>query len=445
MKLSLYTLLFEKNAQHYLYNSETEFLSVISEEIHEKLYDGAFDEIDEEFISILKEKKIIVDDDCLYNYYDVAKLRFLSNIGVSDSLDLIIAPTTGCNFACPYCFEGEKENHVMTDEVINHLITFINGYETVKNLNITWYGGEPLLAFGKIKDIVKKINEECKAKINHQSIITNGYLLSEKIIRQMVELKFNSVQISLDGDEENHNKTRCLKGNKGKTFSKILKNIETLVNQTPDDFKIDLRINVNKNNQEDFAVLYKKFISQFGSKKINPYPGFIRETSKDNCKMCYKSLFNKDRYRFYREIEKQGVPVDFFPHIDLQKGCMVNRNNSFVIGPSGEMYKCWNDFNSPDKIIGYIQEKNLKNPSLVSHYLYDTSIYNNPECKKCLLFPICDGGCQWFRHKNIFENKEYNVCCFMKDRQILEECLLTNNTLLSPKEHNITAIKNYYA
>ena len=84
---------------------------------------------------------------------------------------------------------------------------------------------------------------------------------------------------------------------------------------------------------------------RYGRKKINPYPGFIREDSNDGCKMCYKSLFNSKRYQFYKTIAKEGVPVDFFPHVVTQKGCMVNQNNSFIIGPAGEMYKCWNDFN----------------------------------------------------------------------------------------------------
>lgn len=440
MKLSLYTLLFERKGQFYLYNSESEFFSIISEDVYEKLHDGAFGEMQNEFIDILKVKKIIVDDDHIYDYYNSLKLNFLSSIGITDSLNLIIAPTTGCNFACPYCFEGEKKTKVMTSEIVAKLITFINGYTSVKKLNLTWYGGEPLMAFNKIKYIVDKINAECNVQINSQTIITNAYLLSDKVIKDMLDLKFTQIQISFDGDEDNHNKTRFLKEHKGKTFHKIIENLDNLIKQTTDKFKIDLRINVNKNNEKDFAILYKKFIERYGAHRINPYPGFIRETSNDNCRMCYKSLFGTFRYQFYRKIDKEGVPVDFFPHIDSQKGCMVNLNNSFVIGPSGEMYKCWNDFNKPDKIIGNIQDKKLKYPSLVSHYLYDTSIYNNPECKDCLLFPICDGGCQWFRYRNIFEQKEYNTCCYQKNLHLLEECLLANTEKLAKAIHKVIAV-----
>ena len=109
MKLSLYTLLFERENRFYLYNSETEFLSSIPEFIYEKLHDGAFDELEEDALKVLVEKKIILNDDHVYDYYNSCKLCHLSNIGVTDTLNLVIAPTTGCNFACPYCFEGEKK------------------------------------------------------------------------------------------------------------------------------------------------------------------------------------------------------------------------------------------------------------------------------------------------------------------------------------------------
>ena len=61
MELSLYTLLFEKDNKYYLYNSETEFLSLVSEEIYEKLHDGAYDDIKKEDIDVLKARKILVE------------------------------------------------------------------------------------------------------------------------------------------------------------------------------------------------------------------------------------------------------------------------------------------------------------------------------------------------------------------------------------------------
>lgn len=69
-------MLFERKGQFYLYNSESEFFSIISEDVYEKLHDGAFGEMQNEFIDILKVKKIIVDDDHIYDYYNSLKLIF---------------------------------------------------------------------------------------------------------------------------------------------------------------------------------------------------------------------------------------------------------------------------------------------------------------------------------------------------------------------------------
>lgn len=421
--LSLYTYLFERDGIHYIYNSETEFLSSISEDIYEKLYDGAFDKLDKDILNELAKRKIIVDKKKKYDFYYLSKLRHLSNIGVTNTLTLIIAPTTACNFACPYCYEGEKKNHVISKKVIDNLINFINSYTSVDKIQITWYGGEPLVAFKKIKEIVQRINTECHAKIVSQSIVTNAYLLSEEVIQFMLNNKFNSIQISFDGVEKNHNKTRYLKNNGHATFSHIINNLDNLVMQMPNDFHISLRININRKNQEDFISMYK-FMEKKYKKRVFTYPAFIREASKDANRMCYKSMLDYDRFNFYKLIESKGIPIDYFPHKEIGRGCMVSRNDSFIIGPFGEMYKCWNDFNHPEKIIGYIHEKKLKNPTLVSQYLYDTSIFNDLKCKECLLFPVCDGGCQWIRFKNLFDNKQYNLCVIQKDRFILEECLL---------------------
>ena len=128
MKLSLYTYLFENNGLYYLYNSQTGLLSTITPEVYEYLYNHDFEDLDQEVCKVLKEKKIIVEDEHLYDYYHLCRQNFLMSIGNNDSLSLVIAPTTGCNFACPYCFEGEKEDKRMSKEVINDLISFIQRY-----------------------------------------------------------------------------------------------------------------------------------------------------------------------------------------------------------------------------------------------------------------------------------------------------------------------------
>ena len=345
-------------------------------------------------------------------------------IGQDEILNLVIAPTTGCNFACPYCFEGEKEDKKMTLEVIKDLIVFINSFQKSKKLQITWYGGEPLTAFDIMTEINSRIKKECKVPITSQSLITNGYLIDDKLITFMKSNQFKDMQITFDGAEESHNKTRCLKGNKQPTFDRIMSKMDMVIAEMPLDFSLSVRINVNKDNEMDFITMYKLLKAKYPLKKnLHVYPGFIREPNKDNSMMCYKSLFGKKRYEFYKRIKEYGLIVDFYPK-RVPKGCMTCQNESLVIGPMGEIYKCWNDFNHSDKIVGYIKDKRITNPSLISQYTYETTIFSDPKCKECKIFPICDGGCIWYRYQNVIEGKNYNLCTFLSDNSILEECLL---------------------
>lgn len=425
MKLSLYTYLFCKNGIYYLYNSQTGFLSEIEPVLYEHLYNQDFEEIDKDTLDLLKTKEIIKEDAHLYDYYYCSHLKFLKDIGNEDSLSLAIAPTTGCIFACPYCFEGKKADKRMAKEVIDNLVLFINSFYKAKKLFINWYGGEPLCAFGIIKDIVSRIQNECQIAIASQSMVTNGYLINDEVISFMKENHFKKIQITFDGIEENHNKTRCLKSNSMPTFSTIMSNVEKLAREMPSDFKISLRININKDNEHDYAAMHKlikKKFSLFGN--VGTYPGFIRELNKEGNRICHKSIFGRSRYDFYKTIREENVGVNLYPKIQSKKTCMICRKNAYIIGPEGELYKCWNDFNSPDRIIGYIDEKKITNPSLMGQYAYDATIYGDPKCKECKLFPVCDGGCGYLRHKNVFEGKKYNLCTFLSDDSILEECLL---------------------
>ncbi len=139
--------------------------------------------------------------------------------------------------------------------------------------------------------------------------------------------------------------------------------------------------------------------------------------------MCYNSLFGKARFDFYKKMAKQGLDVDFYPH-EREKGCMVCMNNSFVIGPSGEMYKCWSDFNNPDRIVGSIRNKKITNSTLISRYTFESTIYSDNRCKDCKLFPVCYGGCSWFRYNNKYNDCHYDICTFLSTNEVLEECLL---------------------
>ena len=230
------------------------------------------------------------------------------------------------------------------------------------------------------------------------------------------------MQITLDGTEEHHNQTRFLKQNKQGTFHKIIDNIRMAVEILP-NCHIAIRININKSNEQDFFDIYNKFSKEFKEKQISIYPGFIREETPDHHSLCYESIDSQCICNFYERVKKLGGNVNFFPR-KAPKGCMVNKLNSYIIGPEGEIYKCWNDVSNTEKIVGYINQKQITNKPLLYRYMNETTPFSNSQCKDCLLFPVCSGGCAWYQYKNIFENGRFNICSQFKERGNLEKALI---------------------
>ena len=420
--LSIYTYLFSRNGNHYIYNSECGFFSKISLKLYQQLFDETLDSLSPETFQKLLKHKIIVDEEKKYDYYYLMKLKFLQQSSSPQTLGLVIAPTSGCNFACPYCFEGEKQPKFMDDNTIDSLIKFINDHKQAEHTHITWYGGEPLMAFHIMKKIYERIKIETKLKILPQSIITNGYLITDSVIDFFRNNLVNSIQITLDGTEQHHNHTRFLKNNHQPTYQHIIKNIDKLVENIP-NINISIRINIERHNQDDYSFLYKYFTERYAHANIGVYPGYIRKETPNGEKMCFDTLFGSRMFNFYELMKSNGVKMDFFPTM-AQKGCMVHRINSYIIGPEGELYKCWNDMNHKERIIGNIKSNDLSNTTLFYRYLFETNLFEDSQCKDCLLFPICSGGCSWLRYKNMFEGKHFDFCIMYKDRHILEDSLI---------------------
>ena len=115
--------------------------------------------------------------------------------------------------------------------------------------------------------------------------------------------------------------------------------------------------------------------------------------------------------------------VNFTPQ-KANKGCMVNKLNAYIVGPRGEIYKCWNDVGNTAKIIGNIKEKELQNKPLLYRYMNDVSPFSDVRCKECMLFPICSGGCSWYRYRNICEKGKFDVCSQFKNEENLKAVLI---------------------
>lgn len=423
--LSIYTLLFTKNGKFFIYNSRSNFFSEISEEFYDALTSEKWDSLPSEIIDELKKREIICEKDDKYIFYYTQLLAFNARNHNPTSMSLVLAPTTACNFACPYCFESKQNPKTIDDETVDALVDFVKHHKYVKEISITWYGGEPLLAFNKLKLIYEKLSADDMPKIVSQSVITNGYCINDDVVAFFKEKGCGYFQITIDGLYEKHSATRCLKNSDKDTFWPIVANIDKLVKELPNT-SIHIRVNINKNNYKEFISVANFFKERYPENKmIYTYPGIIREETEDKRSLCASSFGESEMLDLRKLLRDAGFDISDFP-VKQVRGCMMQNANSFLIGPEGDIYKCWNDVGIKESQIGNIKESELSNASLYINYMMQSSPFND-DCKECHAFPICSGGCSYYRYKNKFRSCKFDTCSPYKDKEKLFNALLTGD------------------
>ena len=155
-------------------------------------------------------------------------------------------PTLDCNFRCTYCFSYARPAR-MTAQVQDALLGFVEArLPGADGLSVAWYGGEPTLCLDVIEALSAQLRDACErhgAQYLPATIITNGFLLTEKTARRLKAAGIEEAQVTLDGDRDTHNRRRPLQGGVG-TFDRILENVAA----SRDILKIQIRINVDRSN-----------------------------------------------------------------------------------------------------------------------------------------------------------------------------------------------------
>ena len=366
----------------------------------------------------LRTAGFLVDEKKDDRLYDILKMRRLSSNYNNGVMLLTIAPTRNCNFGCPYCYEKNKDFALMTEETENNIVEFIKRRKSVQQISLVWYGGEPLLAFERILSLNNKITS--LGKSIRAMIVTNGYGLNEKVIRELENLHIKTIQITLDGDRETHDSRRFLLGG-GKTFDRIVANLDCLLKSAWDG-KVNIRMNVDETNKGDYTKVHHFIEERYKDKRISVYPGFVHiegdETNPDVA-CCFDS--EKKGEFLCEQADKNWIfDLPVFPSMVLG-GCTMTKRNAYVIGPEGEIYKCWDDVGIPEKVVGNVNEPDQWNMGLVAEEMIEGSYLEDEECKSCFFFPVCDGGCPRARLANKKKDVKYGTCTYFRSH--LEELL----------------------
>ena len=327
----------------------------------------------------------------------------------NDTLFLTIAPTLDCNFSCPYCYENRRPGKMSVD-IQNAVISYIKNSISygVRNLDISWYGGEPLLYPDVLESLARKILSVAESGncLLNMYLVTNGYLLTPQMIELLDEIGITKIQVTLDGLRTNHDARRPLR-NGGGTFDRIMENLNFFCDSP---IEVAVRMNIDNQNCRDYILLKEK-ITLLNNPNIKMYPSPVEDINKDTVNAVSDFMTTNEFESFAMSICEDGglSPDNFAVMDDRYCFCTAETENCYVVDNLGDFYKCWDEVGRPEHCCFNILAPENKNYSIIAKYLADDP-FSDEKCSRCVFLPLCYGGCKFQKAK-----LSKSVCGFTRD------------------------------
>jgi uncharacterized protein len=261
----------------------------------------------------------------------------------SDSLHLILLPTERCNFRCAYCYEDFAIGRMRPETVLAIKRLIDRRLEDLQSLSVSWFGGEPMLARPVVEDISEHIVQVRAARPNPFQYVadmtTNGYLLDSAKAERLGFLGIRHFQISLDGPEPLHDRTRLRADGKG-TFSKIWDNLLGIRDGTA-PVNILIRVHLTPNNLPSMPDFLAKVRETFlWDPRFKVLLKAVEHLGGPN-DATMEILPMDAQAQIIRELEKvvlDGVDTDSL--FSTPEICYAARPNSLAIRADGRIGKC---------------------------------------------------------------------------------------------------------
>ena len=401
--------------------SMEEIVDALSKEYTKEQIEEAYEEI-----KTLKEEGLLFTED---TYQDHPS--FVNRKKVVKALCLHVSHD--CNLKCKYCFAsqgdfgGEKE--MMSVEVGKKAIDYlIANSGNRRNLEIDFFGGEPLMNFDVVKELVeygRKVEKEHNKNIRF-TMTTNGVLLDDDKIDYINEHMHNVV-LSLDGRKEVNDNMRPTVNDKG-SYDVIMPKFKKLVEKRDKDKSYYIRGTFTRDNL-DFGEDVLHFADEgFASTSVEPVVGdesnpyALRKEDMEKVFAEYEKLAKQ-----YAKRKLDGEDFTFFHFVvDLNQGpCVIKRitgcgagNEYLAVTPNGDIYPCHQFVGNDDFKLANIMDEEVVIPQEISDMFRDAHVYSKEDCKTCWNKFYCSGGC----HANAinFNNdirKPYELGCEMQKKR----------------------------
>lgn len=381
-------------------------------------------DIYEDYIGEVKQRKTVVKALCLHIAHD-------------------------CNLACKYCFAEEGEYHgrraLMSYEVGKKALDFlIENSGNRRNLEVDFFGGEPLMNWQVVKDLVAYGREQEKLHNKHFrfTVTTNGVLLNDEI-QEFVNREMDNAVLSLDGRKEVNDRMRPFRNGKG-SYDLIVPKFQKLA-ESRNQEKYYIRGTFTRENL-DFSNDVMHF-AELGFKQISIEPVVGEDTDP-------YAIRESDLPQIFREYdilaktmverERRGEGFTFFHFmLDLEGGpCVAKRLSGcgsgteyLAVTPWGDLYPCHQFVGDEKFLMGNVDDGIVK-PEIADDFR-GCSVYSKEKCRKCFARFYCSGGCMANSYK--FHNTihdTYDVSCEMERKRV--ECAIMIKAALADEERNVT-------
>lgn len=378
-----------------------------------------------EIFELFKNEKLFSKD----SYKELAREEKLR----SPIKSLCLNVAHDCNLRCSYCFASEGDfgcgRELMPLETAKKSVDFLIEHSgKIKNLEMDFFGGEPLMNWNVVKETVKYARSlEKKYNKNFRfTLTTNGILLDDEKI-DFINDEIYDVVLSLDGRKEVNDKYRITKTKKG-SYDIVLPKFQKLISRRGNK-SYYVRGTYTKDNLDftkDVMHLYNLGFKNISMEPVLCDKNFASSVNKEDISKVLAEYENLCRELI--KMKKSGKEINFFNfNIDLDKGpCVLKRlkgcgcgNDYVAITPSGDIFSCHqlvgeNEFKMGNVNSGTFDD-NIKKKFL------NTSIYHKEKCQNCWVKFYCSGGCAAKNYQHCGNIMiPFDVNCEMQKKKI--EC-----------------------
>lgn len=403
--------------------SENEIINKLSKNYKEKDIKSAIEEI-----------KFLEKEELLFSEDDIELSVEYNPTNIIKAMCLHVAHD--CNLKCKYCFAAQGNFHgdalLMDLETGKKALKFLcENSGNRRNLEVDFFGGEPLMNFDVVKNLVhygREIEKEYNKNFRF-TITTNGILLTDDKI-DFINEHMDNVVLSLDGRKEINDNIRPTVNDKG-SFDIIVPKFKKLIEKRGDkDYYIrGTFTSFNKDFRNDLNEFYNLGFKKVSIEPVVTDPSEPYAITKDDLDEILKEYeeFSKD----YMEIRKYDKDFLFFHYmIDLSQGpCVVKRtvgcgagSEYIAVTPEGDIYPCHQFVGEEEFKLGNLDE-GITKESLRDDFKC-ANVLNKTECNSCFAKYYCSGGC----HANAYFNNgdfltPYDIGCEMERKRV--ECAIS--------------------